>query len=318
MTAKIFLFVSILISSLGFSQFNSTNLNWGKDSRKVIKSTHVSGSKNIKFYKIKANKSLAKAVNVKSNYHTLEKALLSKKLTIKEVSSSGTVNTLEVENKGKDTVMIMMGDVLKGGKQDRVVQEDYLIAPGKKKSISVFCVEQGRWSSDERGAAEFDTYHSNVSGDVKKVILKDKNQQAVWQKVDEINTKNKTTTSSGTYTAISENKDNKKTIEDLLAKFQKEFENEKDLVGLLAVTDDRIIGCEIFATNELMKSNLKNILKSFITDAVISGGPIKISDQEVKNYLSSLLDNEKTQETFIKDKGKTLKKAGRSVKLSVY
>ena len=58
----------------------------------------------------------------KSNYLSLEEALKQKKVKITEKENTGgEVNALYIENISKDTVFIMAGEVIKGGKQDRVI-----------------------------------------------------------------------------------------------------------------------------------------------------------------------------------------------------
>lgn len=67
------------------------------------------------------------------------------------VIETGNVNQLEIENTGKEDVFVQAGDIVKGGKQDRVLTISLLLAPGSGKvGIGAFCVEQGRWAA--RGA----------------------------------------------------------------------------------------------------------------------------------------------------------------------
>jgi hypothetical protein len=67
------------------------------------------------------------------------------------VIETGSVNQLEIENIGKEDVFVQAGDIVKGGKQDRVLTVSLLLAPGSGKvGIGAFCVEQGRWAA--RGA----------------------------------------------------------------------------------------------------------------------------------------------------------------------
>ena len=53
---------------------------------------------------------------------------------------SGSVNTLIAKNISTDTIFIMAGEVVKGGKQDRVIGKDVVIPPGKEINLSAFCV----------------------------------------------------------------------------------------------------------------------------------------------------------------------------------
>ncbi len=66
-------------------------------------------------------------------------------LTVKEVSDSGDVNVLLVENKGNRRVLLLDGEELVGAKQNRILNTTILIEAGTTQKIPVSCVEQGRW-----------------------------------------------------------------------------------------------------------------------------------------------------------------------------
>lgn len=76
---------------------------------------------------------------------TLQEALARKAIEVREV---GRVNELQVENTGDEDVFIQAGDIVKGGKQDRVLSVS-LIIPARSGAVPVpsFCVESGRWSA---------------------------------------------------------------------------------------------------------------------------------------------------------------------------
>ena len=58
-----------------------------------------------------------------------------------------------VENKGREEVFVHAGDIVKGGKQDRVVTASFVLpAQSKKIEMPVYCVEAGRWAP--RGAED--------------------------------------------------------------------------------------------------------------------------------------------------------------------
>ena len=81
---------------------------------------------------------------------TLEEALAK---GFVEVHETDTVSQLVVENKGKEEVFVHAGDIVKGGKQDRVVTASFVLpAQSKKIEMPVYCVEAGRWAP--RGAED--------------------------------------------------------------------------------------------------------------------------------------------------------------------
>jgi hypothetical protein len=65
-----------------------------------------------------------------------------------QVVETGQVNELQIENTGSEQVFIQAGDIVKGGKQDRVLTVSFLLPPKSGRiPIASFCVEQGRWSA---------------------------------------------------------------------------------------------------------------------------------------------------------------------------
>jgi len=70
-----------------------------------------------------------------------------------QVSETGQVNELAIENRGSEPVFIQAGDIVKGGRQDRVLTVSFLLpANSGRLPIASYCVEQGRWSA--RGTEE--------------------------------------------------------------------------------------------------------------------------------------------------------------------
>ena len=51
-----------------------------------------------------------------------------------------------IQNKGKLPILVLAGTIVKGGKQDRQIGEDFVVPRDKQVDVSAFCVEQGRWN----------------------------------------------------------------------------------------------------------------------------------------------------------------------------
>lgn len=76
---------------------------------------------------------------------TLQEALAKGRV---QVIETGRVNELQIENTGSEQVFIQAGDIVKGGKQDRVLTVSFLLpANSGRVPIASFCVEQGRWAA---------------------------------------------------------------------------------------------------------------------------------------------------------------------------
>lgn len=281
----------------------------------------------LRLYPIRATQAFKQSFRDVGNYMTLREAIEKKKVAIKEKGDGGTVNTLTIENISNDTIIVITGEVVKGGKQDRIINQDMLLKPKSgKKDLPVYCVEAGRWSSgngraakDEQLAdASFNSHYKVGSMSLRKVVEKEKDQQKVWSKVEEINTANKTTTASKTYTALTNSSDFNKKVAAYRDFFMKKFAAEKDLIGVVVVSGDKVLGCDMFATPELFSKNFDNLLNSYITEAVVNGKPVTVKPAAVKAYMDQLLTNEKMQAATLKEKGNSFTEKGKKLRVSSF
>src|SRR5215470_14369759 len=114
---------------------------------------------------------------------TLQEAIERKMVVVHE---TGDVNNLAIENLSDEEVYVQSGDIVKGGRQDRVLALD-LIVPPKSGMVQIasFCVEQGRWSG--RGREEAGQFASSGkalnSKDLKIAARHSASQSEVWDKV---------------------------------------------------------------------------------------------------------------------------------------
>jgi hypothetical protein len=101
---------------------------------------------------------------------TLEEALAKGSVVVHE---TGNVRELKIENTGSEPVFIQFGDLVKGGRQDRVLTTSLLIPPRSGQiAIGAYCVEQGRWA--RRGAedaAKFSASNAQLFSRTAKVAI---------------------------------------------------------------------------------------------------------------------------------------------------
>ncbi|MDO8478189.1 MAG: hypothetical protein Q7W02_18705 [Candidatus Rokubacteria bacterium] len=111
---------------------------------------------------------------------TLDEARKSGALLITE-RDQATVPELVVENRGKTHVLLLAGEILIGGKQNRVLREDILLPPWSgPRAIGVFCVEQGRWNE---GRKDFESKGSFAQPGLRSKLLERPDQARVWDSV---------------------------------------------------------------------------------------------------------------------------------------
>src|SRR6202048_3332566 len=98
---------------------------------------------------------------------TLDEARARGALTVVE-RAQASVPDLIAENRGKAHVLLLAGEILIGGKQNRVLREDLLLPPlSGPRNVSVYCVEQGRWNE---GRKDFESRSSVVQPSVRSEV----------------------------------------------------------------------------------------------------------------------------------------------------
>ena len=111
----------------------------------------------------------------------LEDARASGQLMITE-RAQATVPDLIVDNRGKSYVVMLAGEILIGGKQDRVLGQDVLIPPlSGPRHVGVLCVEQGRWSGQ---TSNFSSQEMLAAPSLRQKLMDKADQSTVWREVD--------------------------------------------------------------------------------------------------------------------------------------
>ena len=132
-----------------------------------------------------------------SQFLTLEEGLSSGEVVVREqgaetlvrsrdsnrqyIPNSGpSVNQLVLLNRGKRPLLLLSGELVSGGKQDRVIAKDRIVAPGSEPlPLNVFCVEHGRWSA----GSQFTSAKTIVHPSVREQAAVKQNQSEVWDSV---------------------------------------------------------------------------------------------------------------------------------------
>ncbi|HEU4768773.1 MAG TPA: DUF6569 family protein, partial [Pyrinomonadaceae bacterium] len=116
-------------------------------------------------------------------YTPLQEAM-ERKIVI--VHETDTVNELAIENvSDTEEVFVQAGDIVKGGKQDRVLSVDVILpAKSGRLPISAFCVESSRWY--QRGAESGDHFtltEMSAGFSLHRAIKEVGTQVGVWDEV---------------------------------------------------------------------------------------------------------------------------------------
>jgi hypothetical protein len=207
---------------------------------------------------------------------TLEEALAKKVVTIQE---TGNVNQLVGSNTGKASVYLQAGDIVKGGKQDRVLQHDTVLPPNSKKvPLAAFCVESGRWQG--RGGESVHHFaSSNASISTKKQRMAVKvaaDQGEVWESVAEAQAnigKNiggsvRSADSATSLQLTLENKKLNENIEEYVRNIEKQIPAKNSAVGYAVAINGNVDAVDVFASPKLFGKMKGKLLKASATEAV--------------------------------------------------
>jgi hypothetical protein len=200
-------------------------------------------------------------------WQTLDEAIVHGTLVIRE-KAGGNVPTVSVENRGKNTyILLMTGDVIKGGMQTRTVRHDTVLGPGQRIDLDVFCVEAQRWE----GAATFSSAKLQAPQSIKGEIRRGGSQGDVWSRVAENNS------SLGTENATRSLEMAIKTpsVERKLEAVRKRIVPEvpTGTVGFILVHGNQAVGAEFFGSEALARAEFPQMLDSYAVDYIILAKP---------------------------------------------
>jgi len=96
-------------------------------------------------------------------------------------SSGPLVNQLVLINRGKRPVILLAGELVSGGKQDRIIGKDRIVPVGAEPlPLDVFCVEHGRWTGS---SSQFTASKTIVHPSVREQAAVEQKQTEVWAAV---------------------------------------------------------------------------------------------------------------------------------------
>lgn len=225
--------------------------------------------------------------NKKGNIITLQEAMERKLLVVYETSE---VNELEVENLSRELdVFIQSGDIVKGGKQDRVLAVSIIIpARSGRVKIDAFCVESGRW--EKRGNEETGKFTSSnervVSKDLKIAANATRSQQEVWAKVAEAQTaladnvggSVKDRTSASSLQLSLENRRVVANVDDYVRALRSAPAGSSDVIGYAFAINGKINSADVYVSNALFKKLWLKNLKATATEAVSNARSVRLAE----------------------------------------
>jgi hypothetical protein len=200
-------------------------------------------------------------------------------------SGGATVNELSLVNRSGKKLLLLAGEVIVGGKQDRIVQEDRIVPPvSVPVALSVFCVEHGRWNARDvaynsgggarsrraptpEEASKFSSLGAVAHPKLRGVAQDKKVQGEVWNEVSKNNAKLGTANSTDTYQEVYSSKRVVAQMDDYLRALQSEV-LRPGVVGVVVARNGKPVWVDVFASQRMFASYWPKLLKSYAVEAL--------------------------------------------------
>ena len=205
----------------------------------------------------------------KTQYLTLSDGLARKVVTVAEVGGGGSVNTLVVTNKSEKPLLILGGEVVLGGQQDRILGQDTIVPSHEEMRVQVFCVEHGRWS----GGRQFSAAQGMADTKIRVRAKYRADQSQVWAEVAKKNAAHGVAPSTGTYRNLAAGDDGKKALDPYrtaVGGALGKLADKDKVVGVIAAVNGRVTSVELFAKPELFAAYKDKLLDSIYMGAADS------------------------------------------------
>jgi hypothetical protein len=227
------------------------------------------------------------------------------------------VNRLVLVNNSKRPLLLLAGEIVTGGKQDRVIGKDRIVPPESDPvDLSVFCVEPGRWVA-ANGKYEFSGGGAAggvvASFGVRGSAMAAKNQQQVWDNVGKSKQAMATlvpapaaaeVNATTSYARVMDNKEVQKQVDAVAEPVRRNYESvirqlrDKNAVGVVVAVNGEIVWADIFASTQLLQKYWPKLVRSYATEAVVTrakGG--EASSKDAQKFLNELQGRHETAET---------------------
>jgi hypothetical protein len=192
---------------------------------------------------------------------SLDEALNQSWITIREHEES-RVSAVVVRNESRHTVFMMAGEILGGGRQDRIVQKDVLLTSGLGAvSVPVYCGEQDRW----KGSREtFDRVPAMAGQTLRGLAAREGSQAAIWSEIDQQLKQSGVSAPTRSYQALHNDHDVGRRISDRVERFR--HIRTRRTVGLVIVSSGRVVSADLFGDADLCAALWDKIMRSHVAD----------------------------------------------------
>lgn len=197
---------------------------------------------------------------------TLDEALRAKALKVSELDGGAQVNSLKLENTGGRPVFVMGGEILRGAKQDRMLQGDLLVPPKSGPLVvRAFCTEQGRWVQE---TSQFQASEMSVPNSVRGVAKAEKVQGRVWDSIAQNQSKLKVAAPTSAAREVYQDKQVQVDTKPYVDAFQDVSKVNRDAVGVIVTYGRKLVAVDVFGNDAIFAKLYPKLLRSYVVDVV--------------------------------------------------
>ena len=270
---------------------------------------------------------VAAAVHDTRQFLTLDEGLTSGEVVVTEAGSirplvrrprprpapqeSAEVNRLVLVNNSSRPLLLLAGEIVTGGKQDRVVGKDRIIPPNSDPvDLSVFCVEPGRWTEKTASFGALEAQMAQPS--VRAKAMGDKDQGKVWEEVRKSNESMVANApaaraqlgGTSSYAVVADNREIKKQVDEVAGALLTSHDRvlrelrAQNAVGVVVAVNGRIIWADLFASTSLLEKYWAKLVRSYAAEALSAyGGHGNTGVKQAQAFLDDWDGNRQVVET---------------------
>jgi hypothetical protein len=212
------------------------------------------------------------------------------------------VNQLVLVNNSKRPLILLAGEIVTGGKQDRVIGKDRIVpAESDPIDLSVFCVEPGRWTGT---TAKFGSFGAAMAQpNVRAKAMADKDQTKVWSEVRKSQDAMalavpapaaREVVETSSYANVMANKEVQARVDAVAEPIQRNYQSliqqlrDRNAVGVVAVNGE-IIWADIFASTSLLEKYWPKLVRSYAAEAIVTRAKSRETDvKSAQEFLENM------------------------------
>jgi hypothetical protein len=238
---------------------------------------------------------------------------------VPQYNTGAAVNQLVLINRSRRPLLLLAGELVSGGKQDRVIGKDRIVPIGAPPlPLNVFCVEHGRWT----GVSQFAAARTIVHPSVREKAAVDQKQAEVWDavrsgttlkaapsapaprmSVQDIQGAIDTNGRTEAYEKIYVSRAVGVSIDDFVEEVQRRFagatsglKNER-VVGVVVAYGGEVAWSDIFASGDLFDHYWNKLLRSYAVEALVRPTYRAVASRGNAGEFLRRLNGRETEET---------------------